>query len=182
MRTGAHIQLCVRLWVALPVSITQRRVRTSSTWAWECSVCSNGLGTLMCSTPHSTNTVSGEQPWSNVCNGELGSLCSYARKACIFSLSIPRSLSLWLPTLKCHEKLQSFCARKASLSSFSSTLFMSLPLYLLCLLAAFQPRQRHGSRDDGNVCLSVGPKTEISQQLLDRQLSNLVETLVFLSR
>lgn len=130
----------------------------------ECSVCSNGLGTLMCSTPHSTNMVSEEQAWSNVCNVELRSLCSYARKACIY-FSPSFLLSYWLSIfythintsitheggkkmllpLKCPEKLLKVAevlhyARKASLSSFCSTLFLSLPLYLLCLFAAFQPR------------------------------------------
>lgn len=92
-------------------------------------------------TPHSTNTVSRQQPLSNVCNGELGSLCSYARKACILFSHLPSlfftgSLFLHayqykhhtrgkkvLPALKCHDKLLKVdellhYARKASVSSF----------------------------------------------------------------
>lgn len=55
----------------------------------ECSVCTNDLGTLMSRTPHSTNTVSRERPQSNVCNGELGSLCSLARKTRLVFSNLP---------------------------------------------------------------------------------------------
>lgn len=55
----------------------------------ECSVCTNDLGTLMSRTPHSTNTVSRERPRSNVCNGELGSLCSLARKTRLVFSNLP---------------------------------------------------------------------------------------------
>lgn len=78
MRTRAHTQLCLRLWVGhvvccqfpLPMLQSPNLLHLRL----ECSVFTNGPGTLMSSTPHSINTVSQEQPRSTVCNGELESL------------------------------------------------------------------------------------------------------------
>lgn len=86
MRTGAHIRLRVRLWVCHAGRCQFPLPRAQSDplhLGLECSICSDGPGTLMCITPHSTNTVSREQLWSNVCNGELESLCAQARRAWI---------------------------------------------------------------------------------------------------
>lgn len=128
-------------------------------------------------TPHSTNTVSRQQPLSNVCNGELGSLCSYARKACILFSHLPSlfftgSLFLHayqykhhtrgkkvLPALKCHDKLLKVdellhYARKASVSSFllhSISVSSSVPFLLECSFSATLAAWLHGWR-----CFLVG--------------------------
>lgn len=123
--SGLCSALCEALGLScqlLPVSITYSAqseptpvglgVLCLLKWSWHARV----------STRNSANTVSREQPWRSVCNGELGSLCSYARKVCLLLSNLPCSFSLDVSllqafkceihtrvkkvlTLKCHEKL-----------------------------------------------------------------------------